>query len=151
HPYSSKSSGWWEIRRHPWGKGSVLVPYLPPEIATGRDTTPTVLQRYETRRKKELKEGASDKAEKLLELAKWALQHGLVDKVPALMEELAKEDAKNPAVAVFQKVKGDIGRRLNRDDPVLAWAKDKLSQFKAKQSEHYTLIYDVPNEARAQQ
>jgi hypothetical protein len=147
--FQSKQTGWAEIRRHQWGKGFVHLYYDAQEIDVWSIGLPTVLQRFETERKK-IKEGSPDRAEKLFELAKWALQYGLVDKVPVVMDELAKVDPKYAGVAAFQKLEKDMDRDLKRDDAAVVW-KDRLGTFKVAHSKHYTLIHDVPNEARAEE
>src|SRR5262249_16580888 len=106
---------------------------------------PTVLDRYHAKRKELLKDAkAEDKADKLIELAKWALGHGLLDEFPKLMDELAKADPKHAAVAAYTKMKAEMDKPITKDDASASW-KDKLGNYKTKQTPHYVLIYNSPS------
>ena len=49
----------------------------------------TVAKKFEAEKSK-IKDDDVTRADKLLALAQWALEHGLIDKVPAIMADLAK-------------------------------------------------------------
>ena len=54
---------------------------------------------------------AKEKARlKGVDLALWALAHGLYDEVPKIIAELAESEPKNPIVQVFQKVEAGSGQ-----------------------------------------
>ena len=44
----------------------------------------------------------------LASLAEWALQHGLADKFPLIMDKLIELDAKNPSAIAYLKVKAEL-------------------------------------------
>src|SRR5262249_26435769 len=89
-----------------------------------------------------------NRAEKLLELAEWAVSHGLLDKVSKVIEELAQIDAKHPSVVAYQKIEAAMNKPVSRDDAAVSW-RERLGEYKIKNSKHYTLLYDVSEEAQA--
>jgi hypothetical protein len=125
--------------KHRWGT-AWLVP--DPLIALRPAKYPSVKANYLSRRNK-LKSGAT--AKQYVELAEWALTHGMIKEVPILMGEAAKldKDKSNPAVQAFQKVQAELDRPITKSDESSAW-KDRL-QCKVTQSEHYSLVYDAPS------
>jgi hypothetical protein len=157
---SNNLLGYYEIK-HPWGKAKVPSPGLDPKITSDAVPVDSVPEQYE-RKWKELTADGDHKAEKLIELAQWALAHGItediaktehgakLDGIPKIMELLAGVDPKNPAVIAFKKVEGEMNRPLDRDDPASSWGdRDRLGSFKKYQSKHYTLFSDVPVEKDA--
>src|SRR5262249_16685760 len=64
---------------------------------------PTVSTRFQEKFSQTMKEKPS--ASELLDQAEWALEHGLVDKFPLVMDKLAEIDKDNPALAAYLKVK----------------------------------------------
>jgi hypothetical protein len=133
----SKTTGRYHLKTQ-WGE--TYIPYSPEDITVAVRDIATVAERFAGVRKK-IKDTDPDRAEKWLELAKWALEHGLTDKVPELVGELAKVDPKSPIVATFNTVEAGINRSITRDDPALEWAQ-KLDQYKVKHDRHYTILYD---------
>lgn len=104
----------------------------------------TVLQSYE-KKKGELVLVKDKSVAKLLELAKYALEHGLLKQCTEVMEELSKAETKDPAVApavkAFEKVRKDLAAPISRDEPGIVW-KDEL-RYKAAPTEHFALLYDT--------
>jgi hypothetical protein len=130
---------------NPWGGKTTL--YMGPGMEVRVIRGPTVLQTFESRYK-QIKTDDPSRIEKLLDLARWGLTHGLLDKVESLMEELSKLDTKIPAVVAFQKVRADMSRKIQRDDDAIGW-KDRLGDFSSKSSTHYTLLYDGKEDSEA--
>src|SRR5262249_12031720 len=104
-------------------------------------------KRYEEEKNK-IKPNDPARAEKLLELAQWALSHGLLEHeglekaIPDIMKELAGLKPDHPAVKSFPKVQADMDREVSREDDAGNW-KQRLGDLKQKRSKHYTLLYDV--------
>jgi hypothetical protein len=83
-----------------------------------------------------------------LELAEYALTHGLQEQFDQQMGELLKlkpaDSQSRPAqaAAAYKKYLDVDFKRTNlKDDPVSAWA-DKLGDFTVKRTEHYLIRYD---------
>jgi hypothetical protein len=131
--------------KHKWGE-SILA--LGDEIEWSVIRVETVAQKYEAK-KRAIRISDPNRAEQLLELADWSLAHGLLDKIPKLMEEVAKLDPKNTAAKAYEKVHAAMQREVAQVDPAVAW-RSKLGDFKSKNSKHYTLLYDVPTDRQAQ-
>jgi hypothetical protein len=131
--------------KHKWGEATL---FLGDEVEWTIIRVDTVAQKFEAK-KRLIKKDDPNRAEHLLELADWSLAHGLLDRVPKLVEELAKQDPKHPAVTVFQKVHADLQRGGSQADAAMDW-RSKLGDFRIKNSKHYALLYDVPTDAQAQ-
>jgi uncharacterized membrane protein YgcG len=131
--------------KHKWGE-SIL--YLGDEVEWTIIGVDTVAQKYEAR-SRQIKKNDPNRAEQILGLAEWSLSHGLLDKVAKLMEEVGKLDAKLPAVVAFQKVHAAMEAGASENDAAASW-RQKLGDFKIKNSKHYSLLYDVPTDAQAQ-
>src|SRR5262249_24435805 len=96
-----------------------------------------------------------DKPERLVELAEWALAHGIVDNVaqgehghkidgiPKIMDELAAVAPKHPAVVAFHNVQVAMEHAL-ADAPKSDWHDpSRLGSFKRYESKPYTLFSDL--------
>jgi hypothetical protein len=129
---------------HKWG-GKTHLPYLSNThdiVWVHIDRLPTVAKRYEAEKAK-IKEDDPNRVSKLIELAQWALEHGLIKHVPEIMAEVNQLDSKNKIAEAFQKVQAAIARRPTQDDPVIAW-RERLGEFNVMVSDagHYTLLFD---------
>jgi Protein of unknown function (DUF1570) len=128
---------------HHWGKtllywDETIKPY---RVMENKKGLPTVALQYETKRKDKGK-GKALSAEQLLEMAEFALTHGLQDKFDEDMTELVKSFPKNAHAQVYQAYQKDFKRALSADDPAAAWSA-RLGNYKPDSSEHYTLLYDA--------
>lgn len=131
--------------KHKWGETTL---FLGDEVEWTIIGVDTVAQKFESKRRA-IKKDDPNRAEQLLELVDWSLAHGLVDKVPKLIEELAKLDPKKPEVIAFQKVQSDMQHGASQVDSAAGW-RTRLGDYKTKDSKHYTLLYDTPTDAQAQ-
>src|SRR5579871_58941 len=131
--------------KHKWGE---TILFLGDEVEWTIIGVDTVAQKYEAK-SRQIKKNDPNRAEQLLALADWSLEHGLYDKVPKLIEEVAKLDSKQPIVVAFQKVHADLERGASDADAAARW-RERLGEFKIKNSKHYSLLYDVPTDAQAQ-
>src|SRR5262249_46060577 len=118
------------------------------EITLQYYKAPTVEDRYKSKHNELVREKEKPRADRWLELAEWCLQHGKTDEVPKIVTEAAKMDDKNAAVVAFKKTKAAMDKALPQEDNSLTW-KERLGNYKIKQSAHYTLLYDAPSEAVA--
>jgi hypothetical protein len=133
------SSGRYKVK-HKWGETRLFIDNNDKEIEIVHVPIYTVAQQY-----------AKEKTRlKGVDLALWALAHGLYDEVPKIMAELAQSEPKNPAVQVFQKVEAALAKEPKADDPSLKW-RDKLGDFKDERSKHYVLCYDGHRPNQVQQ
>lgn len=131
---------------HKWGATRLFTEDESGAIEVKRYVFPTVRQRWDEEKKK-IKENDPDRADKLVWLAEWALNHGLIKESTDQLEELTKLNPKHKAAVAYQKVKADLAKPVTRDDPAAKW-KSLLGEFKEKRGEHYLLYYDGDNEAQ---
>ena len=86
-----------------------------------------------------------------LELAEWALTHGLLDKYVETMDKLAldEQEKANPAVANYVKLKPTLDAKLELD-PDSEWLKRlKIAGFVSMFSKHYVVVHNVPDKYKA--
>lgn len=134
--------------RHKWGDTFILnddkfVQVMPPI------KKPTAFQQYENKRK-DMGVGKEKSPAKYLELAQFALSHGLHKQCNEVMDELIKMDPKDKelatAVKAFVKVREDLTKQVSRDDGALSW--NGLLNYKVDRSApHYCLLYDAAGPA----
>jgi len=103
---------------------------------------------YNARREAVFKNRTSDR---VLDLADWALTHGLVDEFGKLMDELAgtKDDqsasaspAYKDAIKAYRTVKESLEKPVDREDMTNEWK--RRVQMRYEQSKHYSLFYNSP-------
>ncbi len=107
-----------------WGKARVFKNLPGVEIfflTKGDQAVPTVEKQF-TDRRNETFQGGKPTVEQVIDLAKWALGHGLIHQCAAVMEEAAKlaKESPNPTVAAFQKVKADLDKPVAGESPAVA-------------------------------
>ena len=117
--------------KHKWGETTLFIDNNDKEIEIIPISLLTVLQQYP--KEKLRKQG--------VDLALWALAHGLYDEVPKIVGEMLKADPKNPIALTFKKVDAALAKDVTRDDASLKW-RDKFGDFKEGRSKHYVLCYD---------
>jgi hypothetical protein len=100
---------------------------------------PSVKARFEAKSRdiRKNKPTSSD----FLELAEWALSHGLVKEFTTVMEDLAKADANHPAVVAFAKVKAAL-EKTPGDDTAEVWQQKLLRDYKIVRKGHYALLHN---------
>jgi hypothetical protein len=105
---------------------------------------PTVSARFREKFDRLVKEKPS--ISELLDQADWTLQHGLVDKLPLVMEKLFEVDKNNPAVVAYVKVKADLDRPAKNDESVVSLRRDLLTRYKLTETAHYLIVHDAAND-----
>ncbi len=87
----------------------------------------------------EIFKGPKPTAEKVIELANWALEHGALDKVSELMDELKDREKNDPAVVAYLDVKARLKENLASP------SEDKLSKlvgtYDNKKTAHFIVFY----------
>ncbi|HEV8058947.1 MAG TPA: DUF1570 domain-containing protein [Gemmataceae bacterium] len=124
------TSGRYRVK-HKWGQTTLFIDNNDKEIEITRVSLLTVLQQYP--REKVRKKG--------VELALWALAHGLYDEVPKIVDELLQSDPKDPIGLLFKQTDAALAKDVKRDDSSLKW-RDKFGEFKEERGKHYVLCYD---------
>jgi len=136
----------WKID-HPWGKA--LVPTSLGDLGTLTFYhQPSAAQRFVERRKHLEKEDKTP--EKLLQLAEWALEHGLPQSFQQTMQELGKVDASHPAVLAVKQVGEALARPVRGLDPmagsIIAELNDENFRQVLNEGGHYVLFTDLPRD-----
>jgi len=131
--------------RHRWGKVLVghrtgLYEVIPLETPNGK-LVPSVGKTFQ-QKFEELNKGKSG-PEEHLELARWALGHGLTDGVEKVMDHLAQIDKNLPVVIAYSKVKADLARPLPPDDVSSTWKGKLLDGYKVTTADnkHFALVH----------
>jgi len=134
--------------RHKWGDTYVLnddkfIQVMPPL------KRPTAFQQYENKRK-DVSVGKEKSPAKYLELAQFALSHGLHKQCGEVMDELTKMDPKDKdvaaAVKAFAKARDDLAKEVGKDDPAISW-NAQLNYKVDRSTKHYCLLYDTAGPA----
>jgi hypothetical protein len=132
-----------------WGKAPL---YVPTKAITQYVKMSSAAKRFDDKFKNDLREGKTP--EKLLSLAEWALERGLLTEFQRMMDELRALDAKAPIpppLKAILKAVDDTRDALKvqptRDDPAAADLIEELTkdEYQTVQSEggHYTLLTNV--------
>lgn len=107
---------------------------------------PTVNQRYQVEYNKVFRT-AKPPIEKLLELAEWALGHGLVKECAAVMQKAGEIGKEHPAVVAFKQIEKDIARAVNKEGSAEAWKqKLQMDNYKIARSAHYAVLHTDPSD-----
>ncbi len=100
---------------HKWGKGWLWGHEVEMTVLPGRTGKPLapVAKRFEAEHAKLTKDkGSKPSPRQLVDLADWALGHGLLDKFEQVMDALVKTDKGHRAAAAYEKVKAELDRKL---------------------------------------
>jgi hypothetical protein len=108
---------------------------------------PSMSKKWETKNKEVHGTKEAPLPAALLDLAEWALTHGMLAEFLKTMDELAVADKENPTVKNYLQVKADLAKPAPPNKDLLRW-KSRLSveRFKGAEKEkgHYTLLHDNP-------
>ena len=119
-------------------------------ITEGKDNKPipTILDRFKERWEKAQKEKVS--VSDLLNLAEWALEHGLVDKFPEVMDKVVETDKGHSAAVAYVKVKADLDRKAKDSSAVASWYSKLLPGYKPAETPHYLLVHNLMGDVAAE-
>src|SRR5262249_26906116 len=136
---------------HRWGK-PIHVPY--PNTQNKKNPLPIEIfyykrghaaRRFEVKFQNDLKDGKS--AEKLLVLAEWALERGLVPEVLKSIGELKALDLKHPVPQAVEQTQAAMKKPPAQEDPAAASLVEELTKegYRNVRSEtgHFTLLTNV--------
>jgi len=126
--------------KHKWGQTTLFIDSNDKEIEIIPVNLLTVAQQYP-------KEKARIKG---IELAKWALAHGMNNEVVKIVKEVLQADPKDPIGLAFQQTEAALAKEPQREDAGLRW-RDKFGEFKEERSKHYVLCYDGKLPAQVKQ
>jgi len=102
---------------------------------------PSVHHQFDTKYSAAFKDKPS--ADDILRLAEWTLSHGLIEKIPSIMDKLVEADKGHRAAVAYLKVKPELDRPAGNDDTALAQIKKLFSGYKESSSPHYTLLHNT--------
>ncbi len=86
---------------------------------------------------------ANPSPDKLLDLARWCLEHGLVDKFAEVMDKLVALDKNLPAADAYAKVKAALKQPPEKNNSAGDWRAKLMEGYKIAEKEgyHYALLY----------
>lgn len=105
---------------------------------------PAVSVRFDEKFKTALNEKAS--ASDYLSVAEWALEHGLVDKFPTVMDKVVEGDKGHSAAVAYLKIKADLERKVGDDPSVASWRGKLLPGYKVTETPHYLIVHNSAND-----
>ncbi len=149
------------VIEHKWGKtytakaplqGSAnpglyeVIPLIGPD---GRRSLPTVARLFEAKKKELTKGGVTPNSSQRVELAEWALTHGLLPEFTKVMDELAAADKNNEVAVAYLKAKAALDNPLppNRDGGAANWKNRLLEGYQLTRSEHFAILHNSPTSA----
>lgn len=136
---------------HKWGRATVLPQKDMLQIAflkTPRGAPlPSVRDQLELKRKTLSKGGKKLTLQNRLDLAGFALEHGLLPDYEIVMDELAATDEgkSHPDVKAYLNVKKHVNRAIPQNDRISDWKRSMYSNYKIASSNHYTLFHRESN------
>lgn len=126
-----------------WGKRT----FVPNQLVAIYSKDVPLASKFQKRKADANRQGKGKDPDRFLELASWALSHGLMKQFHATMEDLKKLNPKHAAVTAYLKTKADIAKKPAEDDPAAALLiKDlQISNYKTTFSDqgHYRLLTNV--------
>jgi Protein of unknown function (DUF1570) len=140
--------------QHKWGK-AYLLQKTGPIVQSGfyvqdNKTLPGIHKRFELE-KARLSKDSKDKtnlAERTLEVAEWALSHGMHAEFEKIMDALALEEKEHPKILAYLKIKAELVKRIDKGPSSASFTTlAKKSLEKEDKSPHYTILHDLPKGA----
>src|SRR5439155_24994457 len=119
-------------------------------IQVGYFQGPSVAKRFDDKVKAELTKDTKvadveSTKQKILVLAEWALQRGLLKEFKDMIDELRRYESKHPVVVAVDKVQADLKKQLKSDDPAgQPLVKDLQEEnYRVLPGHHYTVLTNV--------
>jgi hypothetical protein len=113
-------------------------------------------KQFEARHKGLAKKKGNDLHLSLRDLARWALEHGLVDETTKILDELLVEAGKGPiadaqvaaTAAAYKTVKADLERPLPQPPALNSWKARLGSNYTTDpQAEHYVILHNAQGQS----
>src|SRR5262249_23280953 len=107
---------------------------------------PSIDKRYKDKEDELLK--GKPRPDEVIELARWALAHGLLDKCAELMKKLEGERG-NDIVDAFKKVQAELAKGRRGTEVTGKWTSKLLKGYKVAQDDkhHYAVVHPGMPEA----
>jgi len=106
-------------------------------------------QRFEAKKTLANASKAEDRPQKLVDLAEWALQHGLQTEFVQVMNELGTFKKDHPAFLAFQRVQEALKKPTTENRDLARWQSEKLvadyrvAELPADKIPHYSLLQNL--------
>jgi hypothetical protein len=113
-------------------------------ITEDNKAIPTVLDRFNEKINSFTKEKPT--VSDLLSLAEWALEHGLVEQFPTVMDKVVELDKGHSAAAAYAKIKAELERKAGDDSFVATLRSKLLTGYKVTETPHYLLVHNAAND-----
>ena len=120
-----------------WGFGDIEMDVL--RTGNGKRALPPVSQRFEDAKKNLTAKGKKPTAQDYLNLAEWALTHGLIADFEKTMQEFAEAEKAHPSADAFLKIKAALADRMPVSEASARWKNTLLRAFKPASNEYYHL------------
>jgi hypothetical protein len=93
------------------------------------------------KKKTELGKDAKASAQAYVDLASWALRHGLVKQFEDTMKRAEELDSEHRAVVAFKKIDAEMKKDVTGQDVSGEWKRKLLDNYAVRTSDHYALMY----------
>ena len=111
-------------------------------LQNGGRRVPSVAFRFEDSKKRLTEKGRKLEAQDYLNLAEWALTHGLIGEFEKTMQDFAAFDGKHPSADAFVKVKAALEAGIASSKEATRWKENQLFRnFKLATNNFYALLH----------
>jgi hypothetical protein len=93
------------------------------------------------KKKHELDKDPKPSVQAVLDLASWALRHGLLKQFEDTMKKAEEIEAQNPTVVAYKKIDAEIKKEVKGSDLSGEWKRKLLDNYAIRTSDHYALMY----------
>jgi hypothetical protein len=135
--------GKWVDLQHHWGHAWIkdVTDFSVAKLMS----VPTVNRQFLDKLQKYEKEESKKDTKDWLDLATWALEHGLLDQFTKLIDRLEKKDKDNPIVQALLQTKANLEKPSSKANDAGYWL-NRLSRLKPFTSPHYTLLHEAASD-----
>ncbi|HEV3237209.1 MAG TPA: DUF1570 domain-containing protein [Gemmataceae bacterium] len=135
--------GKWVDVRHHWGHSLIkdVTDFSVAKVMNVQTVNRQFLEKLQKYEKEESKKETKD----WLDLATWALEHGLLDHFAKMIDRLEKKDKDNPTVQALLKTRANLEKPMTKANDAAQWM-NKLSRLKPMTSAHYTLLHEATSD-----
>jgi hypothetical protein len=136
--------------RHKWGTTHLLAQTPVSKTILLKDGSgkpqPTVSDRYSRMNADTFPAGGTPSAERVLHLARWCLEHGLVGRYVEVMDKLVELDKNIPAAKAYAAVKAALQKPAEKNKDAGDWRAKLMESYKIaeKPGYHYALLHTSP-------